>query len=163
MYFLVYTFPSLHLHQQWGILLSEISNTIHSNVDTSWTFPVAKRNIYRNGWWTACHIFPQHADRLILTGAPFIAKIKPNENLIATVKCGIYMIIKHIIPVSVPPESFPQFTEFCLNSPRALTHQTLSTILVPKQMNDLIGVCAGQLDRGNLKDVMELMDALNQL
>lgn len=73
------------------------------------------------------------------------------------------MIIKHIIPVSVPPESFPQFTEFCLNSPRALTYQTLSTILVPKQMNDLIGVCAGQLDRGNLKDVMELMDALNQL
>lgn len=25
---------------------------------------------------------------------------------------------------------------------------------VPKQMNDLIGVCAGQLDRGNWKDVM---------
>ncbi len=67
------------------------------------------------------------------------------------------MIIKQIIPVSVTPESFPQYTESCLNSPRALTHQDFvdnCSAEVPKQMNDHISVCASQLDRRNLKDVM---------
>lgn len=128
-------FPDLLLHQQWCILLQDISNSIRSHMETSLSFPVAKRNISCDGWWNACHIFPHRADRLILGAVSFITKIKPNENISATVKCGRYMIIKHVIPPSFPPQFFSQFTPS--------TNSSFVDNLCfkePKQMNDLIAV-----------------------